>query len=72
MRAGTYVFKKEKKWELLKGDKIYQVAEKLGVCQSYFYNVLNGKKACKKTYANTIMSYLGTGYKFEEFFDEIK
>lgn len=71
MREGKYVFKKDKKWLLIKGKKIYQVANELELCETYFYNVLNGKKACKRAYANMLTNYAGSEYQISDFFDEI-
>ena len=71
MREGKYVFKKEKKWLLVKDKKIYQVARELELCDTYLYNVLNGKKACKRAYAVMLTQYAGSEYQLTDFFDEI-
>lgn len=71
MREGRYVFKKDKKWLVIKDKKIYEVADELELCRTYFYNVLNGKKACKRGYATIVANYAGKEYEIADFFDQV-
>jgi hypothetical protein len=66
----TYKFKTEKKWILLQGKKICQIADDLYINEPHLRNVLNGKNNCRKDYAETLLAYANSEYKFEDFFEK--
>lgn len=56
-----YIFRIEKKDELLNGRKVKWIAEKLNITPENLYLVLSGKKHCTRIFAFGILSLLGYG-----------
>ena len=66
-----YWFKKEKRLELLKDEKIYVVAERIGIDNHYLTNIINRKMAIKhKAMAYAITKYTNSNYEIEDVFDK--
>lgn len=66
-----YWFKKDKRLELLKDEKIYVVAEKIGIERHYLNNVMNRNIPIKhKAMAYAITKYTNKDYEIEDVFDK--
>ena len=67
-----YLFKKEKKKELLNGMKIKTVAEQIGITKEFLSRVLCRKKKCSKLVAYCVVKYLDNDAEILDYFDYVK
>lgn len=67
----AYWFKVEKRKDLLKDDKIFMVAEKIGIDKHYLSNIINRNMPIKhKAIAYAITKYIGCELEIEDVFDK--
>ena len=66
----AYMLKEWKKKEVLKGEKIYWVAEQIGLEQHYLTNILNRRMAVKhKAMAYAITKWTNSNYEIPDLFE---
>lgn len=66
-----YWFKKNKRSELLKDKKVYEVAETVGIDKHYLSNIMNANMPVKhKAVAYAITKYTNSDYEIEDIFDK--
>lgn len=69
MNRARFLFKKEKKSELLDGRTMTYLSNQLGLSYVYINNILNGKCRCSKIVANAISKDKNRSYYFDEIVD---
>lgn len=73
MNRNKYLFKKEKKEDLLQGRSITFVAKnRVGISQQYLTNILNGKLHCSYIIAKKIANSYSVNTKLEDYFEVIE
>lgn len=66
-----YWFKKDKRNDLLKGEKIYVVADEIGIDRHYLTNIINTKLPVKhKVIAYAMTKCIGSGLNIEDVFEK--
>lgn len=64
-----YWFKTEKRDELLKGQMIFEVAEKIGLEKHFLTSLITGNKCCKrKVTVYAVTKYINPNYEIEDVF----
>lgn len=64
-----YSFLTEKYDEMLDGRSLQWLAEKIGYSRVSLYEILRGKKSCRKAVAIAIVKTLNKDYILEDFFE---
>lgn len=67
-----YIFKSERKKELLKGRTITYIAEQIGVTNGFLSQVFNGKKSCSKLVAYCLCKILDSDLEIEDCFERAR
>lgn len=67
-----YLFKKEKKTELMNGKKIKVVAEEIGITKEFLSRILGRKKKCSKLVAYCIVKRLNEDAEIYDYFDYVE
>lgn len=67
-----YLFKTELKEEVLKGKKIRNIANNIGITEGYLYSIFNGKTKCSKLIAFCLTKILNNENEIEDFFNKEK
>lgn len=66
-----YWFKENKRKDLLKGEKVYVVAERIGIDKHYLSNIINRNMPVKhKAIAYAITKCTGSEYEIEDIFNK--
>jgi len=66
-----YLFKAELKKELLKNKTTREVADKIGITESYLSTIFNRRKECSKLVAFCIVKYLDNEKEILDYFDRV-
>ncbi len=72
MDKRIYLFKVEKKKELLEGRKIKNIAEQVGITKCFLSSVLGRKRPCSKLVAYCITKSLNKELEIDDCFDRIR
>lgn len=67
-----YIFKIDKKEELLSGRTIKYVASKIGISIDHLSKLLKGKHHCSKAVAYCLTKLCNENYEIEYFFERIR
>ena len=67
-----YLFKQEKREEVLQKYKMTYLCKQVGFTNGYFSLILNGKKTCPKRTAYCIAKYFNNDAEIEDYFDKLK
>lgn len=67
----AYWFKEEKRENLLKGEKLFVIAERIGIDKHYLSNIINRNMPVKhKAIAYAITKCAGSDYEIIDIFDK--
>lgn len=67
-----YIFKEERRNEVIQKFKMTFLCKQVGLTKGYFSLIINGKKTCPKRTAYCITKYFDSDAEIEDYFDRLK
>lgn len=64
-----YIFKEEKRQEIIEKYKMTYLCNQVGLTKGYFSQIINGKKTCPKRTAYSITKYFDSDAEIEDYFN---